>query len=338
MAIKMVFRPREVVSEERFYGDEFPSYAIAYDGFVNGPPGFLSPLDGKLYESSEKGFRRIKGATRPLANWPKVNFDHHAGVVRLATNSSAAQAFLAVKCGLMKAFSVRGVPTAHLYGNDPDQDGTKTTFILINHDSPYLDTPMFRDLLSLHNHLDITAGTYRVKKRWHILQRLIWIGEPYTLARQKGLLAKMNAEGMRDLVLEGHERIIKTIEGEGEEVEPDMRFEVLEEYDGWKVVNEIGQHARYGMHDLDAFLTTRDRGDGSRQYMFCRRSKYIWHFPTQLLLPALNRAEKKHGNGVGGWGGSDTFVCSPRDGGSLLPYDTVVHKIARPIIERAMAM
>lgn len=60
-----------------------------------------------------------------------ANFNHHEGVVRLATASTSEQVLIALKTGFSDTFRLDDL---NMYINDPDQDTALALWILINHD------------------------------------------------------------------------------------------------------------------------------------------------------------------------------------------------------------
>jgi len=95
--IEFIAKPREVVSWIEFCSTH-PRFSIALDGYVP---------EGPIYQPPEKG-------------GPRRNFNHHEGVDRLATRSTCAQVYVAIKMGLFECFRERGFPHASVYFNDCD--------------------------------------------------------------------------------------------------------------------------------------------------------------------------------------------------------------------------
>jgi hypothetical protein len=110
--------PRQIVTWREFL-KEAPDYSIALDGYVEGPPHFMSRGDS-AYKKGQMG--------------PHANFNHHEGVDRLATRSTCEQVYVAIKQGFMDAFKPNGKVDGHIYVNDPDQDTCLAVWLLQNHE------------------------------------------------------------------------------------------------------------------------------------------------------------------------------------------------------------
>jgi hypothetical protein len=295
MSIKLVFEPRKTVNWEQFLA--YPPYSIAVDGYCAGRAG-----------SSEDGLI--------------LNIDHHDECDRLATRSSCDQALCLVKMGLYETFRRDGKREATIYANDCDQDVALATYILLNPD--HADRPKLKGLVRLEDLLDMSAGLYPIKRRWHLLRQLIWITEPYTQARASGALHGLDAEGMAALVQAMHRRIKATLFGRGKDIDLDTRFEVIAEHAGWQFIREIGQHARLGMGEkgIKAFAVhVADEGERHR-YVIGRLSAFI-PFPVPAFCEDLNKAEGIPKGALDRWGGAENIIGSPRQGGSSLSPDTI---------------
>lgn len=301
MNVHLRCEPRKTVSWDEF--SAYPPYGIAIDGYCAGPP--RSSDDGLL-----------------------LNINHHEQVDRIATRSSCAQALHLVKMGLYDTFSDRNGPRATLYVNDCDQDVQWTTYLLMNPDQ--IEDPRFKfrikDMINLEDVLDMSAGLYPIKKRWHLLKRLLWVSEPYTAARCDGTLQTMDGKSMHELLRESHRRIRATLAGRGKEIEPDDRFEVVADFERWQFIREIGMHARIGIaqRGLKAFVSQVCADDGRARYVIVRRSRFIRWFPLEDICRRLNEAEGIGPGDKDRWGGSDNVIGSPRERGSKLREDAVL--------------
>lgn len=301
MDVHLKCEPRRTVT-----WDEFSTYApfsIAIDGYCAGPP-----------RSSADGLR--------------LNINHHEDCDRIATRSSCAQALHLVKMGLYDTFSVDGAPRAMLYVNDCDQDIQWATYALMNPEQ--IEDPRykfrFKEMVNLEDVLDMSAGLYPVKKRWHLLKRLLWVSEPYTDARTGGSLHTMDGDGMLTLLRESHRRIRATLLGKGKEIEPDDRFDVIADFDRWQFIREVGTHARIGVAQkgLKAFVSLVSSGPRCNRYVIVRRSRFIRWFPLDDICRRLNEAEGLAAGDVDRWGGGDNVIGSPRRRGSALDPEAVL--------------
>lgn len=297
--INLIAEPRKSVSWNEFV-ENVPGLAIALDGYVNDPPAF-----------SEKS--------------KHVNFDHHHGVVREATMSTAEQVYMAVKGGLYKTFRKDNKPYADVYINDCDQDTCLAVFILDNYEmfEGVNSNPSFNRLLQLDSKLDITGGAFPMNLNEKLLAQHHWVFEPYTNIRKSGALSRADADAMIACVAVVCARITQYLMGHGGEVELDIRHEILfqsQVMPGFKIVNEIGgSSARYYLFShgsMDAFVSVvTKRPDGKYVYSIGRKSRFI-PFPVTELISLLN--EREGLTRENGWGGSDIIGGSSRELGSGL--------------------
>ncbi len=298
--IKLVVRPRESMTWEEFVTGT-PPRSIALDGMVRGGP--------QWHEATLH-----------------VNFDHHEGVVREATMSTAMQVYFAIKGGLLKRFSGR----ATVYVNDPDQDTALACWLLRHHKQfdGVQSHPGFSRLLALTDRWDITGGAFPMNLNEGIVRQHNWVFGPYTDLRKSGELARAGEATIRNTL----EAVLRNIDalwrGEAGEKELDRRHEVLytSPRHGFKIVNEIGgNEARYHLFSLGALdagyvSVVAHRPDGRIVYTIGRPSPYV-DFPVPRLYTALNMAEGL--TAADGWNGSNLIGGSSRMNGSALPWKRV---------------
>ncbi len=300
MPISFVCEPRKTVERDRFFR-EFPPYSIAIDGYCKGAPGW-----------SRDGLR--------------LNINHHEDVDRVATRSSCAQAYALVKLGLYDTFSINGHKVAKGYINDCDQDVQLATYVL-KHPTDVDTRPRLKHMVQLEDVMDMAAGLYPVKRRWHLLKKLLWVSEPYTDARANGAIGSMDADGMMAIIDESHRRIRATLFGRGEEIEPDTRFDVLREFPQWSFIREVGAHARLGIAQkkIKAFVSLVSC-DGPRcRVVIMRRSRAIRWFPLPRIRSRLNREEGIAARSTDSWGGNcDNVIASPRAKGTAIPQERIL--------------
>ena len=94
----------------------------------------------------------------------RVNFDHHAGVVREATMSAAMQAYIAVRQGrLMQRWLPRRKPIDVFVWN-ADQDVCLAAFVLEHHEllESAEGAPLLRWIVQYNNKIDVCGGLYPV--------------------------------------------------------------------------------------------------------------------------------------------------------------------------------
>mgnify|MGYP001613756887 CR=1 FL=1 len=290
--------PRETWTWEEFYA-KAPPFSIALDGMVRGGPKF-----------------------NPAACC--LNFDHHDGVVREATMSTAMQIYFAIKGGLMKLLAKNSI--IHVFINDTDQDTSLAVWLLLNHKlfEETQSVPHISRLLALTDRLDITGGAFPMNLSDELLQHHNWIFEPYSRLRKTGVLAQATAEVLLDNLETVLSRLNLFLMNESGKTPLDTRHTILFDSPEFKMIDEIGgNEARYFLfsHGMDAFVSlVARRTDGRFVYTIGRRSRYI-PFPVVELYNAFNKAE-----GLtleNGWNGSDIVGGSSRSFGSKLTWQEI---------------
>jgi hypothetical protein len=302
--IELHVEPRVVRSWEDFRR-ETPACSLALDGYVSGAPRFAP-------------------------EGPHANFNHHEGVDRLATRSTAAQVMLTVKQGLFDAFRSQDGPFAHVYVNDADQDTSLSVWLLRNQEriAGSRGEPLLSRLVFCSDMMDATAGAYPFPPESKIVRELGWIYAPYEEARQSGKLLTMNAGELAAVIDAVGERIHAYSLGRGRTVRLDTRYQVLYRGKGWAMVRELGAQARTRVFQdgLKAFVAVRERPDGAYLYSIGRMSPLV-AFPLERLYQALNLAEGIGSEDPDRWGGSNTIGGSPRQRGSRLAPEALAEHI-----------
>ena len=292
MGVKMIFEPGKVVTWDEL--SRYECHTIAVDGYCAGSPNF--------------------NEDRVI-----LNINHHEGVNRQATRSSCDQALVLVKLGLFKSFcNPNGKPRATLYCNDCDPDVVLTTYILKH--PQYADRPKLKTLVRIEDLMDMSGGFFPVKRRWHLVRQLAWITESYDQARRDGGLLSLDGQGMLELVRSMHRRVTLVLFGKVKEIDINTKFEVMHDGGLWKMVREIGPHARIGMveHGIEAFVALVGQRDGRFRYSLGRVSQFI-PFPMSDIFDALNQAEGIGPEEHDRWGGGNGIGGSPRNLLSALP-------------------
>lgn len=294
-----------------------PRESMSWQNFLaNTPPGSIA-LDG-LVSDGGPNFNPI---TR------HVNFDHHSGVVREATMSTAMQVYIAIKGGFFtQSHFAQGACKTSIYINDTDQDTSLAIWLLFRHKEfeGVKSIPHINRLLALTDRLDITGGAFPMNLDDSVVRQHNWVFRPYTDLRKSGALALATGLVLRDNLEAVLARLDKFLMGQAEEVELDTRHIILFDSAQFKIVDEIGgNEARYYLfgQGMNAFISiVARRPDGRIVYTAGRRSRYI-EFPIPQLRDDYNKAE---GLGLAnGWGGSDIVIGSSRMLGSGLPWETV---------------
>lgn len=322
MAIDLVIVPGKKMTWGRFIIED-PPFSIGIDGYVNAPPDFNS-----------------KG--------PYLNLDHHAGVDRLATYSTSKQMLLCIKMGLFQSFQKDGVPHATLRGDNCDQDVCATHFTAANYERfiGAKSEPRLMQLIDIVDLLDTTGGLYPMDTNSRIKREVNWIFHPYTEVRTNGTLERMSGEQMKQLVLVVGGRISAFANGRGEQMESDVRYELLHKGKGWIMFREIGADARHkACTDFDGGYVMLREGDGSNHYHYSigKKSKF-YPFPVQKIMKALNDAEGPNVPTVvmdessrPTWGGSDIIGGSPKVFGSCLTPEQVIKIVEEVLAQTAPA-
>jgi len=296
--VELVVYPRAVLTWAQFVA-RAPSRSIALDGMVAGGP-----------------------------RWDEVtmhaNFDHHDGVVREATMSTAMQVLFAIKGGLMERLGGR----AQVWVNDPDQDTSLASWLLVHHAQfdGVQSHPVVSRLLALTDRLDVTGGAYPMRLDDDLLAMHAWVFEPYAELRASGALATADTSVVRNCLDAVHARLDAVRMGQaGRRV---LRTDVVVLHDsprGYQILDERGgNEARYALfaRGLRAYVAlVARRPDGRFVYTIGRRSRYV-DFPVAALYEALNRAEVGL-DAIDRWGGSDIIGGSPRRAGSGLTWERV---------------
>ena len=298
--------PRKTMTWEEFVAST-PRNSIALDGIVLGGPRF-----------DEKTMH--------------VNFDHHCDVNREATMSTCMQVYMAIKGGLMESFRENGLPCAHVFVNDSDQDTSMAVWLLEKYKlfEGTQSIPHINRLLDLNNKWDITGGAYPVNLDEQLVRQHCWIFEPYTDLRKSGKLAQATEGMLRDNIEAVMKRFDMLLMGQAGEKELDTRHVILYDSPAFKVVDEIGgNEARYYLYGkgMNAFVSVvARRPDGRLVYVLGRRSQYI-PLPIEQLYEDLNLAENL--TRASGWGGSTIIGGSSRELGSGLCWTEIVEIVNR---------
>lgn len=309
MAIDLNIEPRKVYSWSDFKKKK-PPFSIALDGFVN-------------------------ATTKRDPKGPYANFDHHSRADRLATRSTSEQLHMEIKLGLFDTFSKDGVPKAHIYVNDPDEDTCLAWWLLKNNYRvrKYSDSRINR-LVYCEDRLDCTAGAYPFGDT-SMRKKMAWIFQPYHEARFNGSVAQMQETEMRKIIESVEDRIDRYFLDKGGELSLKGDYETIGGGSGWTFTKETGHASRMAMyHDgITAFAAlVVEKPDGSFVYTLGRRS--VWTpFNLQKLYVRLNEEESHIVTDSNRWGGSDTVGGSPRDTGSRLSPERL-----QEIINATMSM
>ncbi|NBS41582.1 hypothetical protein EBS80_02890 [bacterium] len=307
-----------MISKGQFVIHVLPRVAWSWEEFVARTPRNSVALDGMV-----RGGPRLDVANR------RFNFDHHDGVVRDATMSTAMQVYVALKGGITQAF---GNETVHLWINDTDQDTSHAVwFLLRNADfEGTKSVPHVSRHLAINDKLDVTGGSWPMKLDRRIVRQHVWVFERYTTLRKTGALAVATEAQLEDNLEANLRRLDLFLMNQGEESEPDIRSDILYRGPRFLMADEIGgSEARWHLfsNGMDAFVNVvARRPDGRLVCSIGRRSSYI-PFPVMGLYDDLNDAEGL--TRETGWGGSDIVGGSSRLLGTGLPIDEIRRIVLR---------
>jgi hypothetical protein len=292
--IRVYLEPRVVIKWEDFVNSK-PSFSIALDGYVKGPPRFL-----------------IQG--------PYANFNHHEGVARIATRSTCAQVYFYIRLGLLDTYQKNGEPNARVYINDVDQDVCLSCWLLKNSDKLVglrFENVLFQ-LILFEDILDTSAGAYPINPDNPAIRRQAWIYQPYTQARADGSIYNMSKKEMKDVLRSVCDRIDAAIGGRSGEIELDTRYEKIGGGPGWQLIYEEGPYARTKLfyEKVKAYVALLENREGTYAYTIGKMSPFVM-FPLERIYGALNKAEGLSSQ-ENCWGGSAIIGGSPRKTGSRL--------------------
>lgn len=279
--------------------EQAPPFSIALDGYVSGPPRHM---------------------VRPKT---AASFNHHEGVSRLATRSTSGQALLAMRKGLYSlAFQRSGTPTAVLHVQDCDEDCCLAIALLRSPRIVLQDrNPLLNRMVAVEDLLDVTAGAYPFPLDMAALETSAWIFAPYKSFRISREIERREEAAYRAVIEAVGVRIHQYLDGRGQRVKLDTRYQVLRRGTGWVMVREVGHQSRAGMANdgIHGFVSVAERPDGRWTYSIGRLSPFS-DFDVPSLLVELDRVE---GTPDDPWGGSDDIGGSGRLRGSRLDPDEI---------------
>jgi hypothetical protein len=290
-----------------------PPFSVALDGYLNHGPSF-----------DESG--------------PRVNFDHHQGVNRLATRSTCGQVYLAIKQGLFARFRDENGARAEVYVNDCDEDVCSSWTLLKNGENKaFIESPALHDLVETIDLLDTTSGTYPFPKGHAMLEYIAWVFEEYRHFRMTGGVDKKDATAFAFIIDQVEKRLKLFSRGAGKRLALDMRYRILSRQAAWLMIEEIGTQARMGMaaNNVTAFVSARQRPNREFWTYTVARSSLFVPFPLSDIFAALNAAENISTNDR--WNGGDTVGGSPRVKGSTLNPQEVIKVINKTIKQKEVS-
>lgn len=301
MPVTLHMRPKDPPQTwEQFCATAGP-FAVALDGYVAAGPRF-DPAG------------------------PRVNFNHHEEVDRLATRATCAQVLLAIRQDLFRCFRDADGPRADVFASDCDEDVCTAWFLLkYGAYAEHVLNPALNRLVAIEDLLDATAGAYPLPEELPSVQELTWVFEPYRRLRLSGELDRHEAADYLGVVAEVEQRILKHLAGRGNSLPLDTRYQKIGGGPGWAMIREVGAQARTGAFrdGIRAYVSVRQRPDERWVYVVGRMSPFV-AFDLPAVLRALDAAE---GGSDDHWGGGNTVGGSPRVVGSRLTPDDVARVV-----------
>lgn len=292
------------MSWKKFKKDYHP-FSIGLDGFIAAGPKFQSKSQGG----------------------PRANFNHHECVDRDSTLATCMQVSNAIRTGLIKEFSDAGQPIITWYTNDCDEDICMSTWLLQNLErAKPIQNLLLNKLVNLTNLQDMHSGLWPLPQESKVLRTLAWIYNPYRQARLSGVVDSRDPDRFWQVILDVHNRIDKYLANEGGDISLNLEFKTMGGGDGWKMIEEVGEHARNGFLEagINAFVSVRYRNDGKYSYSFCRLSKFI-PFPVPFILQRLNEIEDLTDSPHQYGGGTNTGGSPRVTGTKISPPEMIDH-------------
>jgi hypothetical protein len=266
----------------------------------------------------------------------RINFDHHAGVLREATLSAALQAYIAVRQGqLMRRWLEHRNPIP-VYVWNADQDVSLTVFILSHHQllERMEGSPQLRWIVQYNTKIDICGGLYPVSLDELVRNHFTWVFDPYRRQRMHGKTPD-DADLVKDTIREVCERLQALLDGTAGTSPITACPEILyRSPHNFVIANEFGDpHSRLvlasqGHTNLISLVATRP--SGRYTYSLIRGTLYDdGRFEIPKLIEAFQAAEDRPEEPI--WGGSSLAAGSDSELGSSLEWQTL-----RDITERVM--
>ena len=258
-----------------------PGITYSWDMFRQLKPPYSIALDGF-----------VKSETRREFNGQFANFDHHDDVDRLTTRSTCEQVYMEINMGLFDIFRKDGLPEAHLWVNDCDEDTCLAVWLLQNHELVVQNAnPAINRLVACEDRLDATGGGYPLGDTG-MSRKLAWIFELYNRARFSGALKNMEVAAMQGIIEATCQRISAYTMGNWEELPLAGNYERLGGGSDWVLVKESGPFARRAMfaEGIKAFVSILGRKDDNYVYSIGRRSPWVL-FNLPRIMNYLNAEE-----------------------------------------------
>lgn len=303
--MKLIAEPRISLHWEGFV-EEKPAHSIALDGYVRGPPKF---------DTKTKHF----------------NFNHHEGVCRLATRSTASQVQMAIKMGLMDCLKTQAwTYLANIFVNDPDQDTCLAVWLLQNYERVWKNKsePLINKMIGIQDMLDTTAWLYPFDGESRTIMQLNWVFEPYTDTKTTWTLPDMDADTMTKLINNVCFRINEFTLGRADILESKNEYDIIWWWKDRKMIMEKGVYARNKLASdkITAFISYAGKRNGKYYYSIGKQSEFI-NFPIDKLYQHLNYIEDDEVRG-----GSETIGGCRNKWSSFAPEE--LQRIINEFLDR----
>lgn len=270
---------------------DLPEYAIAIDGFVQGPE-----IDTENH---------------------RYSFDHHSNCLRFCTSASCVQAWTAILGGLDSSKYT-------VYCNDVDVDVCMSIWCLKNADR--CTEPLVKKLVDAVGILDMHAGAIPVNGMTKVVE---WVSAPQTDSLRNGDYSKLSDDGLMTILESMLHRITQYVNGDASadiaDRDVQSNFDIKKNENGWVLVESPDPHVYTSLYrsGFDRIVLIRPQDDNSNAISIAKRTDFIDNFPLDLFYKELNKIEP-------GWGGGSTIGGAPRndDGSrSKLSIETIVDVI-----------
>lgn len=276
---------------------KYDRFSIALDGFV---------CDETKFDET----RRI------------ANFNHHEKANRLATSATCGQVKRAIDMGLIDFFrDEKNEKHINVYVNHCDEDCCLSYYLLENsHICGVSSNPILNRLVFIEDVLDSTAGAYPINKDSVILEEIAWIFEPFYRTKLNNYASMKKPDVCKGIIEDVSKRITAHLLGRGDRVKLDTAYKVIGGGKNWKMVEEIGVHAKTGMKSdgIISFVSVKQRDTNTWDYIIGKNSPFVANFNINQIYGLLNKIDSADGDL---WGGADIIGGSPRIRGSKLSPD-----------------
>lgn len=310
VSAQLVVRPGVEVANWDAFISEHPPGSIALDGYVKGAPKFAQAPGGAY-----------------------ANIDHHEGVNRLATLSTAQQLLRYIRLGAVASLTQpNGDYEPWVFANDCDQDVSLATYLVQN--APDIARGRKRkfgvrldNLVQMAGELDVSAGAYPYDPRRKLMKQIAWMFRPFTEFRDQGGVQRQKPNEYRQIIGECMGRIGLHLAGRGGQVKLDTRYAVIGGGQHWVMIKELGAEGRIGAFHkgITGYVIHKGKREGGIHDYTIGRSSEVVPFDVPGAVALLNEVEQCPPDA--GWGctGSGTVGGSPRLLGSQLAPGDLQH-------------